>query len=72
MMIAEALRIPVFSCPAAFSVVREPPCLIDITGQKVPQHEASGGHYVRLILTFEVLVNRSVPAGTRALFTCPK
>jgi hypothetical protein len=25
MMTAEALRIPVFSCPATFSVVREPP-----------------------------------------------
>lgn len=69
-MLAEALTIPVFSCPAVFSVVREP-CLINITGQMVPQHEASDRRNVRLIITFEVLVNRPVPSGTRALSLVP-
>ena len=63
-------RNTVFSCPAVFTVVREL-CLFSITGQMMPQHEASDGHNVTLIISFEVLVNGPVPPGTRALSLVP-
>ena len=62
-------RNTVLSCPAVFTVVRER--LFSITGQMMPQHEASDGHNVTLIISFEVLVHRPVPAGTRALSLVP-